>query len=91
MVHVSSFAPHRRGEKSELIKKEKRESEFHIVLLCHWATQLLKIKDQYEYAWLNSTDTIESAKFAMKEAELAIQALDFGEDTRSISSCTKKR
>ena len=54
------------------------------------ATQLLKIKDQYE-CLVKLIDTMESAKFTIKEAVQAIQALDFGEDTCSISSYIKKR
>ena len=31
-MHVSSLAPRRHREKSELIKKQRRESEFHNIL-----------------------------------------------------------
>ena len=43
------------------------------------ATQLLKIKDQYEYL-VKVIITMESAYYIIKEAVQAIQELDFGEE-----------
>jgi len=55
------------------------------------ATQLHKIKDQYERL-VNLIDIMESAKCTIKEAvQQAIQGLDFGEDTCNISRYIKKR
>jgi len=54
------------------------------------ATQLLKIKDQYE-CLVNLIDIMESAKCTIKEAVQAIQGLDFGEDTCNISRYIKKK
>ena len=53
------------------------------------ASQLLKIKDQYK-CLDKFTETMESAKYTIKEALQAIHELDFGEDTCSINSCIKK-
>jgi len=53
------------------------------------ATQLLKIKDQYE-CLVNLIDIMESAKSTIKEAVQRIQGLDFGEDTCNISRYIKK-
>jgi len=53
------------------------------------ATQLLKIKDQYE-CLVNLINIMESAKCTIKEAVQAIQGLDFGEDTCNISRYIKK-
>ena len=47
------------------------------------ATQLLKIKDQFE-CLVKLIETIESAKYTIKEAVQAIQKLDFGEDNSSV-------
>ena len=52
------------------------------------ATQLLKLKDQYQYL-VKLIETIESAN--TQEAVQAIQELDFGKDTRSINRCIQKR
>ena len=48
------------------------------------ATQLLKIKDQYEIL-VYLLDTMERAKYTIKEAVQAIQKIDFEEDTCSIN------
>ena len=48
------------------------------------ATQLLKIKDQYE-SLVNLIETMESAKNTIKETEQPIKELDFGEDTCCIN------
>ena len=54
------------------------------------AIQLLKIKDQYKRL-IKLTETMESAKCTIKEAVQAIQELDFGKDTFSISCYIQKR
>ena len=48
------------------------------------ATQLLKIKDQYEIL-VYLLDTMERAKYTIKEAVQAIQEIDFEEDNCSIN------
>ena len=48
------------------------------------ATQLLKIKDQFECV-VRLIETMKSANYTIKEAVQAIQELDFGEDTCSIN------
>ena len=53
-------------------------------------TQLLKIKDQYE-CLVMLLETIESAKYTIKEAVQAIQVVNLGEDTRSTNLCIRKR
>ena len=57
------------------------------------ADQLLKIKDQYE-CLVKLIEKMESAKYIIKEAVQAIQAiqeLDFGEDTCNINQYIKIR
>ena len=54
------------------------------------ATQFLKITDQCEYL-VKLIETIESAKFMIKEAVQAIEELDFGEDFCSINRFNKKK
>ena len=48
------------------------------------ADQLLKIKDQYE-SLVKRIETLESAKYSIKEAVEAFQNFDFREDTRNIT------
>ena len=55
-----------------------------------FATQLLKIKDQYE-CLVELIETMESAKFTIKKAVQVIQELDFGEDICGISRYIQKR
>ena len=54
------------------------------------ASQLLKIKDQYE-CLVKLIETKESAKYTIKEAVQAIQELDFREGTCNINRYIKKR
>ena len=54
------------------------------------ATQLLKIKDQYE-CLVKLIEMMESAKCTIKVAVQVIQDLDFGEDICRISRYIKKR
>ena len=54
------------------------------------ATQLLQIKDQYE-CLVKFTETMETAKYTVKEAVQTIQELDFEEDTESIKRNIQKR
>ena len=54
------------------------------------AIQLLKIKDQFE-CLVKLIETIESAKYTIKEAVQAIRELDFGEDTCSNNRYIQKR
>ena len=54
------------------------------------AGQLLKIKDQYE-CLVKLIEKTESAKYTIKEAVLAIQEFDFGEDTCNINQYITKR
>jgi len=54
------------------------------------AGQLLKIKDQYE-CLVKLIETMESAKYTIKEAVQAIQELDFREDTCNVNRCINKR
>ena len=53
------------------------------------AGQLLKIKDQYE-CLVKLIERMESAKYTIKEAEQAIQELDFCDDTCNIKQYIKK-
>ena len=46
--------------------------------------QLLEIKDQYE-CLVKLIESMESAKYTIKQAVQAIQDLDFGEDTCNIN------
>ena len=52
-------------------------------------TQVLKIEDQCE-CLVKPTETMESAKYTIKEAVKAIQELDFEKGTCSINSYIKK-
>ena len=54
------------------------------------AGQLLKIKDYYE-CLVKLIETMESAKYTIKEAVQAIQELDFGEDTCNINRYIKRK
>ena len=54
------------------------------------ASQLLKIKDQYE-CLIKLKEKMESAKYTIKEAVQTIQELDFGEDTYNMNQYIKKR
>jgi len=54
------------------------------------ASQFLKIKDQYERLVM-LIETMESAKYTIKEAMQAIQELDFREDTCNINRYIKKK
>ena len=47
------------------------------------ATQLLKIKDQYE-CLVKLIEGMENARYITKKAVQAIQVIDFGEDTSGI-------
>ena len=49
------------------------------------AGQLLKIKDQHE-CLVKLIEKMESAKYTVKEAVQAIQELDFGENTLSLTN-----
>ena len=54
------------------------------------ADQLLKIKEQNE-CLVELIETMESAKYTIKEAVEAIQELDFREDTCNINRYIKKK
>ena len=54
------------------------------------ASQLLKIKDQYE-CLVKLIEKMESAKYTIKKAVQAIQELDFDEHTCNINQYIKKR
>ena len=54
-----------------------------------FATQLLEIKDQYK-CLVMLIETMESAKYTIKEAVQTIQELDFEEGTCSINRYIKK-
>ena len=54
------------------------------------ASQLLKIKDQYE-CLVKLIEKMESAKYTIKEAVQAIQELGFDEETYNINQYIKKR
>jgi len=54
------------------------------------AGQLLKIKDQYE-CLVKLIETMESAKYTIKEAVQAIQELDLREDTCNVNRCINQR
>ena len=54
------------------------------------ATQLFKIKDQYERL-VKRTETMESAKYTIEETVQAIQEIDFGEDSCGINRYIKKK
>ena len=53
------------------------------------AGQLLKIKDQYE-CLVKLIEKMESVKYTIEEELLAIQELDFGEDTCNTNQYIKK-